>query len=117
MAQPQAPQVGEAQRRFWIIVGAMIAALVVVSLVGGWAYLQMRASLRDMRSAGLVSLMEAEARGLQLWIEEKTRDAERWASTPRVQREAATLALLPERGAACAHESQRTIQAEIAPFA
>ena len=113
----QAPQIGQAQRRFWLVVDSMLAALVVVAIIGGWAYLQVRGSLRDVRSAGLASLLEAQSRGLELWIDEKKRDAERWASTPRVQREAAALAQLAERGTVCAPAPQRALQGEIAPFA
>ena len=113
----QAPQIGAAHRRFWLIVDAMLAALIVVALVGGWAYVQVRASLRDLRSAGLVSLLEAESRGLALWIEEKKRDAQRWGSTPELQREAAALALRARRGSGCDEGAQRALQAEIAPFA
>jgi len=109
------PQIGEAQRRFWLIVDAMIAALVVITLVGGWAYIQVRASLRDVRVAGLVSLLEVEARTLQLWIEEKKRDAERWAATPQVQREGARLAALPA-DAVCAAPTQRGFREALAPY-
>ena len=112
-----APQIGQAQRRFWLIVDAMLAALVVVAFVGGWAYVQVRGSLRDLRAAGLVSLLEAETRGLELWIEEKKRDAERWASTPEVQRAAAALARHAATGAVCASIPQRALQGEIAPYA
>jgi eukaryotic-like serine/threonine-protein kinase len=111
-----APRIGEAQRRFWLIVDAMLVALVVVALVGGWAYLQVRGSLRDVRSAGLMSLLEAEARALQLWIEEKKRDAERWASSPRVQGAGAAIAASAAAGTVCASAPQRAMQAEIAPF-
>lgn len=110
------PRISEAHRRFWLIVDAMLAALVVVAIIGFWAYSQVRSSLRDVRSAGLVSLLEAESRALQLWIDEKKRDAERWASTPAVQREAAALALLAGTGNACAAAPQRALRDEIAPY-
>lgn len=112
-----APQIGEAQRRFWLIVDSMLAALVVVALVGGWAFLQVRGSLRDVRSAGLVALLEAESGRLELWIEEKKRDAERWASTPQVQRAAAALVLNAGRGTVCAPAPQRALRDQIAPYA
>jgi tRNA A-37 threonylcarbamoyl transferase component Bud32 len=92
----------------------MIAAIVVVALVGGWAYSQMRGSLRDLRAAGLASLLEAESRGLQLWIDEKKRDAERWAATPRVRHAARTLAAA--RGDPCAASAQKEFRDEIAPY-
>jgi tRNA A-37 threonylcarbamoyl transferase component Bud32 len=108
-----APQIGDAQRRFWLIVDAMIAALVVITLVGGWAYVQVRGSLRDVRAAGLASLLEVEARTLQLWIDEKRRDAERWAATPQVRREGAWLAGL---AAPCDAGSQRGFRDALAPY-
>jgi serine/threonine-protein kinase len=107
------PQVGEAQRRFWLIVDAMVAALVVIVLVGTWAYREVRASLREVRAAGLASLVEAETRALQLWIDEKQRDAERWASSPRVQAAAAAIAASAQP---CAPGVDRALRAEIAPF-
>lgn len=111
-----APRISEAQRRFWLIVDAMLAALVVVAIVGAWAYSHVRSSLRDVRSAGLVSLLEAESRALELWIDEKKRDAERWASTPQVQRAAAALALLAGTRTVCSPVPQRALREEIAPY-
>jgi serine/threonine-protein kinase len=111
-----APRISEAQRRFWLIVDAMLAALVVVAIVGTWTYSHVRSSLREVRSAGLVSLLEAESRALQLWIDEKKRDAERWASTPEVRREAVALALLARTGTVCAPGPQRALSDEIAPY-
>jgi serine/threonine-protein kinase len=110
-----APQIGEAQRRFWLIVDAMIAALIVIGLVGGWAYVQVRGSLSELRAAGLASLLEAEGRALQLWIAERRNDAERWAATPQVQREGARLAALGAP-AACEPGSQRAFREAIAPY-
>jgi serine/threonine-protein kinase len=113
----QAPQIAAAQRRFWLTIDAMLVALVVVAVVGGWAYAHVRGSLRDLRSAGLLTLLEAEARGVGIWIEEKERDAERWASTPAVQREGAALARLAAGGDVCASAQQRGLRDEIAPYA
>ena len=112
----QAPRIDQAQRRFWLIVDAMLAALVVLAIVGGWTYLQVRGSLRDLRSAGLASLLEVETRALGLWIDEKKRDAERWAATPEVQRAGAELAVSAARGVSCAAVPQRGLRDAIAPF-
>ena len=112
-----APRIDRAQRRFWLIIDAMVAALVVLALIGGWAYVQVRGSLRDVRAAGLAALLDAEARGLQLWIEEKKRDAQRWAATPEVQQAAAALVLRARAGTDCAGQAQRALEAEIAPYA
>jgi tRNA A-37 threonylcarbamoyl transferase component Bud32 len=114
---PDALQIDQAQRRFWLIVDAALAALVVMAGIGTWTYLEVRGSLRDVRAAGLATLAEAKSRSLQLWIEEKTRDAERWASTPALRREAGALAKLAAAGRVCDAAAQRGLQAEIAPFA
>jgi serine/threonine-protein kinase len=111
-----APRIGEAQRRFWLIIDAMLAAIVVVAIVGGWAYSQVRESLRELRAAGLASLLEAESRALELWIGEKKSDAERWASTPAVQRAGSALAQAAGRGDACAAPAQKILRDEIAPY-
>ena len=111
------PRIAAAQRRFWLTIDAMLVALVVVASIGGWAYFQVRGSLRDLRSAGLVSLLEAEVRGMRIWIDEKKRDAERWASTPSVRREVATLAPGAGPASACAAGPQRVLREEIAPYA
>ncbi|HVQ27082.1 MAG TPA: hypothetical protein VMV01_17975, partial [Planctomycetota bacterium] len=111
-----APQIAAAQRRFWLTVDAMVAALVVVALVGGWAYREVRGSLRDLRSAGLATLLEAESHVVELWIDEKKRDAERWAATPAVQRAAGVLARTSDPAAACTDGAQRALRGEIAPF-
>ena len=111
-----APQLDAAQRRFWLIVDAMIAALVVVALVGAWTYSHVHGSLRDMRSAGLASLLEIEARTLSLWIEEKQRDAERWAATPEVRRASVALAAAAAAGRACEPASQAALREAMAPF-
>ena len=113
----QAAQAAAAQRRFRILVVAMLAALAVVAGVGSWAYFKVRASLRELRQAGLTALVEAEARAVASWVEEKKLDAERWASHPAVKRAAADLVRAAEGGAPCAAEPQATLAAQIAPFA
>jgi hypothetical protein len=109
----QAPRIGEAQRRFWLIIDAMIAALVVVAL-GGWlgVFAGARVAPRAAHGGPRVAA-EAETRGLQLWIDEKQRDAERWASTPQVQRVGRELA---GRSEPCAAAPQRVLRDEIAPY-
>lgn len=112
-----APRIGEAHRRFWLIIDSMLAALVVVALTGAWAYSQVRESLRELRAAGLASLLDSESRGLQLWIEEKKRDAERWASMPQVRRAGQALVTLGARGETCAKAPQKALLDPIAPYA
>ena len=111
-----APQLADAQRRFWLIVDAMIAALVVVVLVGLWAYFQVRGSLRDLRTTGLTTFLESQSHVIELWIDEKRRDAERWAATPAVRRAAGALVRAGEPALACRDATQAPFRGEIAPF-
>ena len=112
----QAPRIAAAQRRFWLTIDAMVVALIVVAGVGSWAYFEVRGSLRELRSAGLASLLEAEVRGMRIWIDEKKLDAERWASTPAVRRASVALTQLASRGSACDAAHQNALREEIAPY-
>jgi len=94
----------------------MLAAFVVVTLVGAWSYTQVRSSLREVRTAGLTSLLEVEARGLQLWIEERARDAELWAQTAPVREAGERLAAHADAGEACRDHAQRRLREQVAPY-
>ena len=109
-------QLAQAQRRFRAFVAAALVALLAMAAIGAWTYSQVRTSLRDLRAAGLVSLVAAETRALQLWTSEKERDAERWASNPEVQRHGAALAKLAAAGSICPQSTQAALQAQIAPY-
>ena len=110
----------EAQDRFWNLVALTATVLIALAVAGVWAYTQVRDSLKDIRSAGLGTLLEAEVGAMTIWIEEKKRDAERWASTPRVQSSARALVQLAARGsspvALCAAPARHALMAEIAPY-
>jgi serine/threonine-protein kinase len=95
----------------------MLAAFVVVALIGAWSYVQVRSSLRDLRAAGLASLLEAEARGLQLWIDERKRDAELWAALQPVRDAGARLAAHGDSAKACADAAQKVLREQVAPYA
>jgi tRNA A-37 threonylcarbamoyl transferase component Bud32 len=111
----------EAQDRYRNIVALVVVAVIFLGVLGMWSYAKVSGSLRDIRASNLSALLEAETRVLLVWIDEKKRDAERWAGTPEVQREAAALARLAARGAPsaqlCASAAQRALSAEIAPYA
>ncbi len=111
----------EASDRYGNLIAIMLTALIAVTVAGAWSYTQVSRSLREVRAAGLSSLVESEWRGLLIWVEEKKRDAERWASSPEVQRTAAEIVRLASRGTApaeiCASAAQRDLLAEIAPYA
>lgn len=110
----------EARERFWNLVGIMAVVAVALSVLGWWSYDRVRGSLRDLRSAGLAALLEAEAGALTIWIDEKKRAAERWAADEPVQREAAALVRLAQGGmdpaAVCRSPARHKLLAQIAPF-
>ena len=110
----------EAQDRFWNMVALMVTAIIAIGVGGLWAYSKVRDSLKDIRQAGLGSLLESEVRGMVLWIEERKRDAQRGASTPQVQQAARELVGIAQgagNAAACASQARGALVKELAPFA
>ena len=109
----------EAQDRFWNLVALMVTAMIALGAGGLWAYSKVRESLKDIRFSGLTSLLEAEVGSMVIWIDEKKRDAERWASTPGVQRaavELVRLAAATDTQTACASPTRRRFLDQISPF-
>jgi eukaryotic-like serine/threonine-protein kinase len=110
----------EAHDRFWNMVAVLATSLIAIAGGGAWAYTQVRESLKDIRSAGLTSLLEAESGAMLIWIDEKKRDAERWASAPDVQRAARSLVAMAHGGidpaAICASAPRRALMEGIAPY-
>lgn len=111
----------EARARFRGMAAMIGLALLALMAGGGWAYARVHDSLKEIRLAGLSTLLEAQVGGMVVWIEEKKRDAERWGSTPEVQRAARDLVRMAESGQApqalCDSAPQRALMAEIAPYA
>ena len=110
----------EARERYSNLVAIVMIVAVALGAMGWWAYGQVRGSLRDLRAAGLVSLLEAESGALTIWVDEKKRAAERWAADEPVQREAAALVRLAQGGmdaaAVCRSPGRHKLLAQIAPF-
>jgi serine/threonine-protein kinase len=110
----------EVRERFWNLVAIMVVVSVAFAALGWWSYGQVRDSLRELRAAGLASLLESESGALAIWIDEKKRAAERWARAEEVQREAAALVSLAQRTAAasavCGSAARQRLLAQIAPF-
>jgi len=72
-----------------------VAALLVL---GAWVHHGIRSSLAEVRAAEMRALLDAEAKALQLWIENRRAHVEQWARDPRVRRDAAELARLAREG-------------------
>lgn len=63
---------------------ALVIAIALIGL-GAWAYNGMQHSLRDLRAAGLVAVLDAEAQALTLWIEDHKDEVRHWAADPRIR--------------------------------
>jgi eukaryotic-like serine/threonine-protein kinase len=71
-----------ANTRLNIITLTTIVALVVL---GVWAQASVKQSLREIRATGLQTVLDAELKALQLWIDDRKGDTTRWAADPRVR--------------------------------
>jgi len=89
-----------------------IALVVAVSLIalGAWAYSGIEQSLRDMRTAGLTAVLDAEVQALGLWIEDRKDEVRHWAADPRIR--AATVAL---SSGAAPEKARGNLAAALAP--
>jgi hypothetical protein len=118
---PGAVPDAEARQRFRAIAAAVIAACLLLGAVGWWSYVRVSESLREIRASNLDASLESDVRLLQGWIDEKKRDAERWASVPAVRQEALRLVELAASGAPperiCGSAAHRALLAEIVPYA
>jgi len=110
----------EASERFWNMVAIMFSAFLALAAVGWWAYGQVRESMRELRAAGMSSLLESELKVVTIWIEEKKREAERWGAAEAVQREARKIVQFAATGigaaAACRSPARSALFEQIAPF-
>lgn len=111
----------EAHDRYWNLVALVVVALLALGGGGTWAYIKVRESLKEVRFLGLTGQLEAQVGSMVTWIDEKKRDAERWASTAEVQQAAAALVRLHSEGreaqAICRSAARRALMQEIAPYA
>jgi serine/threonine-protein kinase len=110
----------EARERFWNMVGIMFSAFFVMAALGWWSYGQVRDSMREVRAAGLATLLESELKVLTIWVDERKRDAQRWGAEDAVQREARKLVRLSDSGAGaaavCGSPASAALLALIAPY-
>ena len=102
--QPAAPQdgLGALGARLFGTPGRRNATVLTVSLcialLGYWTYAGVRNSLRELRAAVLPTVLTADVNALQIWIDEKKADAERWAGDARVRGYVRQLAGLARAG-------------------
>lgn len=106
--------------------GAMQYAVVLttalaLSTVGVWLHVGIKQSLRDMRAAGLQSVLDVEVQALHVWIREKLRSAQRRADDPRVRAAVEELVMLAPRAGddtkrLCASPARARVNAFLKPF-
>lgn len=72
--------------------------LAVIGGLGSWTYQGVRRSLQEIRASELTTVLDAEVKGLEVWSEEKKREAERWAQDPRVRQSITELVAISREG-------------------
>jgi len=77
--------------------GLLGLALTLLTLLGWWTYSSVSGSVKEIRQTGLATLLNTQATALSVWIEDRKRNAERWAAEPGMVVEAAALAELSRR--------------------
>jgi tRNA A-37 threonylcarbamoyl transferase component Bud32 len=75
---------------------ALVTA-AALTVLGAWAYTGVAGSLREIRAAGLQTVLDAEINALHLWVENRKAHVENWANDARVRRLAVELAALGRR--------------------
>lgn len=62
-----------------------LLVVVLVLCLGLWTYVAVKTSMRELRTDGLTALLNTQLGAAEIWIDDKTFDARRWASDPRVR--------------------------------
>lgn len=85
-----APSLGQ-----WTLIA--IAGFLLLAWLGRWTYVSINDSVREIRQTGLATLLDTQATALSVWIEDRKRNAERWAADPSLLADARKLAQLGTR--------------------
>src|SRR5688572_12428297 len=86
-----------------VAANARLSALAIVTAValivlGAWVYSGVQQSLREMRSAGLQTLLAAEVEALAVWIDDRRVSASHWAGEAAIRRNVLELLQLVRAG-------------------
>ncbi len=63
---------------------AVLASFALFAAGALWMHMGVERSLRDLRAQGLPALLEAKTKSLEVFIENRRADAERWARNPHL---------------------------------
>ncbi len=73
-----------ARQRLWFAL-ALLASLLALTAIGAWTYNAVERSLRGSRAGALKSVLEAQAKTLEVWIEDQKLGVRRLARDPQVR--------------------------------
>ena len=76
----------------------VLTVSLAIALLGYWTYAGVRNSLREVRAGGLQTVLATEVSALQIWVDEKKADAERWAGDAQVHGYVRQLTKLAQAG-------------------
>jgi serine/threonine-protein kinase len=79
-----------------------IAAVTVIALIvlGAWVHHGIKTSLQQIRAAEMRTMLDAEVKALQLWVENRKTHVQHWAQDARVRRHVAALVALARENSA-----------------
>ena len=77
-----------------------IATALALIVLGIWMYGGVKDSLREIRAAGLQSVLDAEVEALEVWINDRRAAVSLWANEPEVLRDVQALLKLAHEGRA-----------------
>lgn len=89
-------QARRARLRFQLAL-ALLASAVVLTAIGSWTYRSVERSLRASRAAALRSVLDAQAKTIEIWIEDQVVGAARLARDAQVQAQVRALAAIAAR--------------------
>jgi len=98
-AAARAAHARRARQRLWFAL-ALAASVLALTAIGSWTYSAVERSLRESRAAALKSVLEAQAKTLEVWIEDKKLGAQRLARDPQVRARVRALAELATQAGA-----------------
>lgn len=77
-------QARRARQRLWFAL-ALAASVLVLTVIGSWTYRAVERSLRDSRAGALKAVLDAQAKTIEVWIEDQKLGIRRLAREPSVR--------------------------------
>jgi serine/threonine-protein kinase len=77
-------QARRARQRLWFAL-ALAASVLALTVIGSWTYRAVERSLRELRAGALKAVLDAQAKTLDVWIEDQKLGIRRLARDPQVR--------------------------------